>query len=113
MTLSSGVGVVAYGISWRGCFGPGTLHGVSSFAVRVILASVLMGAFHTAWTSALAPFPFEGRRVAMALHLGGALCLDSAFFFAALRILRTAELRELLGALLVRRVRRGEGQAPE
>ncbi len=103
MTLAGGVGVAYYVYAWRKAHGVGTLRGVMPFAARVLGASALFACFHYGWTSAVCPFPDAGPRMAQAAHLCAALALDTACYFAALRILGVRDLPELLGVMLRRR----------
>ncbi len=110
MTISSGVGVVLYRRIWFARHGRESLPGVYPFAVRVVVAGLLMGLFHTVWTRYLIPFPGQGGRFFMSLHLAGAVIVDAAFFFSAVRLAGVRELPELFGTL-IRRRRYGNGES--
>ena len=103
MTLSGAAGVVSYAITWRRLHGPGALGGTAAFAARAAAASLAMGAFHMAWSRGVFPFPETASRAIQVLHLAGALCLDAAFYFAALRIFGERHLRLYLATLVRRR----------
>lgn len=107
MSLSMGTGLLLYILAWHQKNGPGSLSGAGVFACKIILAGILMAVFHRLWSAWLCPFP-AANRLAQALHLAGAVMVDSLFYFLTSRLLvGKKEMNDFIGVLIRRQKKRG------